>query len=105
MKMDARVVTLNPMTIMQNSLHGVFGCSGDIANVPPRAATIGPADVVRSRARMESHDLTTMGTFSSWQRIDLPSYPPRRGNTSGSRVDSSAPQNRRICERGNRKAH
>ena len=69
LKMDARVVTLNPMTIMQNSLHGVFGCSGDIAHVPPRAATIGPADVVRSRFRMECHDLTTMGTFSSWQRM------------------------------------
>lgn len=67
--MDARVVTLNPMTIMQNSLHGCFGCSGDIANVPPRAATIGPADVKRSRHRMEMHDTTTMGSFSSWQRM------------------------------------
>jgi glucosamine-6-phosphate deaminase len=69
LKMDARVVTLHPLTIAQNSLHGVFGCSGDIANVPPKAATIGPADVVRSRFRMEMHDLTTMGTFSSWQRM------------------------------------
>ena len=67
--MDARVVTLNPMTIMQNSLHGVFGQSGDIANVPPRAATIGPADVKRAKNRMESHDLTTGGTRSSWQRM------------------------------------
>ncbi len=67
--MDARVVTLNPMTIMQNSLHGCFGCSGDIANVPPKAATIGPADVKRARNRFEMHDLSTMGTFSSWQRM------------------------------------
>lgn len=67
--MDARIVTLNPMTIMQNSLHGVFGCSGDIANVPPRAATIGPADIKRARNRLESHGLTTHGTFSSWQRM------------------------------------
>ena len=67
--MDARVVTLHPMTILQNSLHGCFGCSGDIANVPPRAATIGPADVKRARNRMETHGLTTMGTFSSWQRM------------------------------------
>ncbi len=65
----ARVVTLNPMTIMQNSLHGVFGQSGDIANVPPRAATIGPLDVKRAKARMESHDLVTGGSFSSWQRM------------------------------------
>ena len=67
--MDARVVTLHPMTILQNSLHGCFGCSGDIASVPPRAATIGPADVKRARNRMETHGLTTMGTFSSWQRM------------------------------------
>lgn len=67
--MDARVVTLHPMTILQNSLHGCFGCSGDIASVPPRAATIGPADVKRARNRMETHALTTMGTFSSWQRM------------------------------------
>ena len=49
--MDARIVTLNPLTICQNSLHGVFGCSGDPSSVPPRAATIGPADVKRARAR------------------------------------------------------
>ena len=64
----ARVVTLYPMTIMQNSLHGVFGQSGDIASVPPRAATIGPADVKRAKNRLETHDLTT-GGFSSWQRM------------------------------------
>ena len=69
MKMDARIVTLHPLTIAQNSLHGVFGCSGDIANVPPRAATIGPADIVRARERMEIHSITTMGSVSAWQRM------------------------------------
>ena len=68
LKMEARIVTLNPMTIMQNSLHGVFGQSGDIASVPPRAATIGPVDVLRAKNRMECHALTTGGSFSSWQR-------------------------------------
>ena len=69
LKQDARIVTLHPLTICQNSLHGVFGQSGDIANVPPKAATIGPADVVRSRERIELHSLQTMGTFVSWQRM------------------------------------
>ena len=69
MKLDARVVTLHPLTIAQNSLHGVFGCSGDIANVPPKAASVGPADIVRARNRFEIHDLSTMGTISSWQRM------------------------------------
>ncbi len=66
---DARIVTLHPLTVCQNSLHGVFGQSGDIANVPPKAATIGPADIARSRIRMELHALQTMGTFVSWQRM------------------------------------
>ena len=65
----AQVLTLHPLTIMQNSLHGVFGQSGDIANVPPKAATIGPLDVLRAKERLEFHDLTTSGTFSSWQRM------------------------------------
>jgi glucosamine-6-phosphate deaminase len=69
LKQDARVLTLHPLTICQNSLHGVFGQSGDIANVPPMAATIGPADVARSRVRIELHSLQTMGTFVSWQRM------------------------------------
>lgn len=65
----AQVVTLHPLTIAQNSLHGVFGCSGNIGNVPPKAATIGPRDVLHARFKMEFHGLTTMGTFSSWQRM------------------------------------
>jgi glucosamine-6-phosphate deaminase len=69
LKQDARVVTLHPLTVCQNSLHGVFGQSGDIANVPPKAATIGPGDVARSRERIELHSLQTMGTFVSWQRM------------------------------------
>jgi 6-phosphogluconolactonase/glucosamine-6-phosphate isomerase/deaminase len=69
LKQDARILSLNPLTVAQNSLHGVFGQSGDIAAVPPKAATIGPADVARSRTRIELHALLTNGTFSSWQRM------------------------------------
>lgn len=65
----AQILTLHPLTIMQNSLHGVFGQSGDIANVPPKAATIGPRDVLHAKIRQEYHGLTTCGTFSSWQRM------------------------------------
>ncbi len=69
LKQDAKIVTLHPFTVAQNSLHGVFGQSGYVASVPPRAATIGPADVVRSRERIEIHSLLTCNTFSSWQRM------------------------------------
>lgn len=66
---EARIVTLHPLTVAQNSLHGVFGQSGYIADVPPKAATIGPADVLNSRERIEVHSLLTCNTFSSWQRM------------------------------------
>ncbi len=65
----AQIVTLHPLTIAQNSLHGVFGQSGACGMVPPRAATIGPRDVLHAKKRVEGHSLTTGGSFSSWQRM------------------------------------
>jgi glucosamine-6-phosphate deaminase len=44
----ARGVELHPMTIMQNALHSF---SGDWSAVPPRAATIGPRDIMNARHR------------------------------------------------------
>lgn len=69
LEQPAKIVSLHPLTIAQNSLHGVFGCSGNVGNVPPKAATIGPRDVLHARKRVENHGLSTMGTFSSWQRM------------------------------------
>jgi len=69
LQQEAKIINIHPMTILQNSLHGVFGMSGNIANVPPKAATIGPVDVLNSRERIEVHALQTCGTFSSWQRM------------------------------------
>jgi len=68
-KMSARIVTLSPFTIAQNSLHGFFGMSGDLAAVPPKAFTIGPAEVIGSKFRMDLNALTTAGTHVSWQRL------------------------------------
>jgi 6-phosphogluconolactonase/glucosamine-6-phosphate isomerase/deaminase len=65
----ARITTLNPLTIAQNSLHASFGASGDIAAVPPKAATIGPLDVARAKRRVETHGITTRGSFVTWQRL------------------------------------
>ena len=67
--MEARLVKLHPLTVAQNSLHGVFGQSGYIQAVPPCAATIGPVDVKNARERIEVHALMTNGTVSSWQRM------------------------------------
>ena len=67
--MPAQLVNLHPLTIAQNSLHGCFGQSGDIYNVAPKAATIGPRDVKMAKERIEVHALLTNCTFSSWQRM------------------------------------
>lgn len=69
LQQEAKVVALHPLTVAQNSLHGIFGQSGNIAAVPPKAATIGPVDVKNARERIEVHALLTNGTFSSWQRM------------------------------------
>src|SRR5690606_13812943 len=68
-QMGARVCTLHPLTIAQNSLHGSFGMSGDLTAVPPKAATIGPADVIAAKHRIDSHAITIDGSFASWQRM------------------------------------
>jgi len=68
-QMGPRICTLSPFTIAQNSLHGSFGHSGDLCAVPPKAATIGPAQVIASKARLDLHAISIGGTCISWQRL------------------------------------
>lgn len=68
-KMGPRICTLSPLTIAQNSLHGSFGMSGDLCAVPPKAATIGPAEVIGAKHRIDLHTITVDGSFASWQRL------------------------------------
>ena len=67
--MGSRIVTQHPLSIAENSQLGLFGMSGDVASIPPCGATIGPLDIVRARNRFEMHQLTTMGTYATWQRM------------------------------------
>ena len=69
LRMGPRVCRLSPFTIAQNSLHGSFGASGNLCAVPPMAATIGPAEVVGAKHRIDMHALTVQGSFTSWQRL------------------------------------
>jgi len=69
LKMGPRVCTLSPFTLAQNSLHGSFGMAGDLSAVPPKAATIGPAQVVEAKNRIDTHALSVHGTTTSWQRL------------------------------------
>jgi len=65
----AKVARLHPLTIAQNSLHGSFGCSGDIANVPPMGAMMGPRDAMKAKNVLDVHGITTCGTKVTWQRL------------------------------------
>ncbi|HCA47406.1 MAG TPA: hypothetical protein DEP45_08600 [Armatimonadetes bacterium] len=63
----ARIVELTPMTIMQNALHS-FG--GDWSWVPPKAATIAPADILGAKHRSFWLDgMCGPATTMSWQRF------------------------------------
>ena len=65
----AKVAHLHPLTIAQNSLHGSFGCSGDISKVPPMGAMMGPRDAMKAKNVLDCHGITTAGTKVTWQRL------------------------------------
>lgn len=62
---SGRIVELHPMTIMQNALH-TFG--GDWSWVPPKAASIGPREILSARHRSFWLD-GDLGGGVSWQRF------------------------------------
>ncbi len=64
-KAHGRIVELNAMTIMQNALHS-FG--GDWSWVPPKAASIGPREILAARHRSFWLD-GDQGGGVSWQRF------------------------------------
>jgi len=67
--MGPRIVTLSPFTLAQQSLHGGFGMSGDVSWIPPKGATIGPAQVIAAKHRCDWNYFTVQGTSVSWQRF------------------------------------
>lgn len=68
-QMGTRICTLSPFTIAQNSLHGSTGFSGDLTAVPPKAATVGPREVISAKHRHEMVGIGVAGTATSWQRM------------------------------------
>ena len=68
-KMGPTIVTLSPFTLAQNSLHGTLGSSGDIAALPPKAATIGPAEMLAAKHNIGMYGIGVHGTATSWQRL------------------------------------
>lgn len=68
-QLGSRLVTQHPLTIAENSLFPIFGSSGDVANIPPRAVTIGPRDIQHARLRFDMHSFVDADGVSSWQRM------------------------------------
>jgi 6-phosphogluconolactonase/glucosamine-6-phosphate isomerase/deaminase len=66
-----RLVTLTPFTLAQTALDPDFGMSGDWSWVPPKAATIGPAQILGARLRNSWNHFTIAGTNVSWQRFSV----------------------------------
>ena len=68
-QMGPRLVTLSPFTIAQSCMDPDFGMSGDWASIPPRAATIGPAQILGARQYCSWNSFTIGATPVSWQRF------------------------------------
>ena len=60
-----------PEMIAHDSLRGMFGCSGDIANVPPCAATVGPKDLMASKEWIDVEYLIGCGGINIHQAHPL----------------------------------
>lgn len=69
--MGSRIVTPMAETIAHDSLRGMFGCSGDIGNVPPCAATVGPKDLVAAKEIVDVEFLSACGGFPSQQKLPI----------------------------------
>ena len=71
LQMGSRYVTPAPEMIAHESLRGMFGCSGDIGNVPPCAVTVGPKDLAAAKDRVLLAYLTSVGAIVSQQTFPL----------------------------------
>ncbi|MDD5705040.1 MAG: hypothetical protein PHR35_03885 [Kiritimatiellae bacterium] len=65
----SRLVTPMMETVAEDSLRGMFGCSGDLTNVPTRSASVGPRDIANARERVELQYRAACGGATSWQRV------------------------------------
>ena len=71
MEMGSRLVTPMAEMIAHDSLRGMFGCAGDIGNVPPCAATIGPKDLLSSKEWIHVEFLVACGGSPAHQKFPL----------------------------------
>jgi glucosamine-6-phosphate deaminase len=70
-RIGPQIVDLSPFTVLQCSLGPEFGQSGDWSAVPPKAATIGPAQIVSAKLRSSWNGFLVGSSMVSWQRFIL----------------------------------
>lgn len=70
-KLGPKIVTLSPFTILQCSLDPEFGKSGDWSWIPPKAATIGPKQIIQAKQRSSWNGFTINRTMVSWHRFTV----------------------------------
>ena len=71
LQMGSRYVTPAPELIAHESLRGMFGCSGDVGNVPPCAVTVGPRDLAAAKDRVNVAYLMSVGNTIKQQAFPL----------------------------------
>ena len=71
LQMGSRFVTPAPELIAHESLRGMFGCSGDIGNVPPCAVTVGPKDLAAAKENVNVAYLMSVGNAVKQQAFPL----------------------------------
>ena len=69
--MGSRYVTPMAETLAMDSLRGMFGCSGDIGNVPPCAVTVGPKDLAAAKLRIDVEYLLACGNSVAHQKTPV----------------------------------
>ena len=70
-KIGPRIVELTPFSILQNCLGPEFGQSGDWSSVPPKGATIGPAEIIGAKLRSSWNGFAVGHSMVSWQRFTV----------------------------------
>jgi len=70
-KIGPRIVELTPFSILQNCLGPEFGQSGDWSSVPPKGATIGPAEYLGAKLRSSWNGYRVGNSMVSWQRFTV----------------------------------
>jgi glucosamine-6-phosphate deaminase len=70
-KLGPKIVELTPMTVLQGVLGPEFGGSGDWSWYPPKAATIGPAEIVGAKLRSSWNGFRIGSSMISWQRFTV----------------------------------